>query len=72
MDDIEQHTCVRFVERTYQEDYVHIMSGEGCSSHMGKIGDVQELSLDRDGCFARGIIMHELIHGEKMSELGHE
>lgn len=62
MNDIEKYTCVRFVERTDQTDFVSIYSGSGCHSHMGKIGDEQELSLKKNGCFNRGIIIHELIH----------
>lgn len=62
MNDIEKYTCIRFLERTDQTDFVYIYSGSGCHSHMGKIGDQQELSLQKNGCFNRGIIMHELIH----------
>lgn len=62
MDDIETYTCVRFVERTNEEDYVHILSGSGCSSHLGKIDGMQEISLQKDGCFSRGTIIHEFIH----------
>lgn len=62
MDDLQAYTCVTFVERTHQQDYVYIVDGDGCSSHLGKIGDRQEVTLSKEGCFARGIIMHELIH----------
>lgn len=62
MNDIEKYTCVRFIERSDEPDYVFIYSGSGCHSHMGKIGEQQELSLQKNGCFNRGIIMHELIH----------
>lgn len=62
MNDIEKHTCVRFIERTNQVDYVFVYDGEGCWSHMGKIGDKQDLSLQKNGCFGRGTIIHELIH----------
>lgn len=62
MNDIEKYTCIRFVERTDETDFVYIYSGSGCHSHMGKIGDQQEMSLKKNGCFSRGIIIHELIH----------
>lgn len=62
MNDIEHYTCIRFKERTVEEDYVYIYSGSGCSSHLGKIGGQQELSLQKNGCFSKGIIIHEIIH----------
>lgn len=62
MNDIEKYTCVRFRERTKQEDYVYIFAGVGCWSHMGKIGSRQDMSLQKNGCFGRGTVIHELIH----------
>ena len=62
LSDIEYYTCIKFVERTNQEDFVFVHSGDGCSSNLGKIGGQQDISLAADGCFARGIIMHEFIH----------
>lgn len=62
MNDLEAYTCVRFVERTHEEDFVHVYAGSGCHSHMGKIGGQQDLSLQKNGCFSRGTIIHEFIH----------
>lgn len=62
MNDIEKYTCVEFQSRSRQEDYVHIQSGRGCSSNLGKLGGRQTISLKRDGCLSRGTIIHELIH----------
>jgi hypothetical protein len=59
---LEYYTCVRFVERTHQEDYVRIFSGDGCYSHLGKIGGKQDVSLRKNGCMGKGTIMHEFIH----------
>lgn len=38
MSEIELHTCIRFVERTNQADFVEIFAGNGCWSHVGRIG----------------------------------
>lgn len=62
MNDLESYTCVRFKERSNEEDFVHISSDDGCWSHMGKIGGGQEMSLQKNGCFSRGTIIHEFIH----------
>jgi Astacin (Peptidase family M12A) len=62
MDTIEKYTCVRFRKRTAEKDYVSIIDGKGCHSNMGKIGGKQEVSLQKNGCFSKGTIMHEFIH----------
>lgn len=65
MNDIEYHTCIRFHEfhtRGNLIDYVYVFDGDGCWSNIGKLGGVQGVSLNRNGCFERGTIMHEFIH----------
>ena len=62
MSDLQRYTCVQFISRTYEKDYIHIISGDGCFSNIGRIGGVQYISLQRRGCLARGTILHELIH----------
>jgi len=59
---IEATTCIRFVERTTQIDFVEIINGDGCWSWLGRIGGRQELSMDRNGCFWGGTAAHEAVH----------
>ena len=54
-------TCLNFVERTTEYDYVHIRSGYDCSSYVGHIGGLQYLNLTTN-CRTHGIILHELGH----------
>ncbi|CAL1266933.1 unnamed protein product [Larinioides sclopetarius] len=61
MDQYHNNTCIRFVKRTNEKDYVRIIHGVGCSSYVGRIGGVQVLSLGR-GCDYLGTIVHELGH----------
>ena len=42
---IQKQTCIRFVKRTTQVDYISIYSGTGCSSYVGRIGGKQQVSL---------------------------
>jgi hypothetical protein len=60
--DLQEFTCVRYIERTTENDYINITSGRGCHSRIGKIGGKQDVSLQKGGCFSRGTIIHELIH----------
>ncbi|KAL7014936.1 hypothetical protein ACKWTF_016204 [Chironomus riparius] len=62
MDDIEKNTCIRFTPRSRESDFILIYSGDDCSSFLGRAGGEQVVSLRKDGCFSRGIIIHELIH----------
>ncbi|XP_056128942.1 uncharacterized protein LOC130106735 [Lampris incognitus] len=56
------NTCVRFVHRRNQNNYISIVNKNGCWSHVGRTGGGQELSLNVHGCVYHGIIQHELIH----------
>jgi Astacin (Peptidase family M12A) len=60
--ELEAKTCVRFVERTTQADYVEIYNGAGCSSSLGRIGGKQQISMSKNGCITKGTVMHEIIH----------
>ncbi|XP_070501111.1 hatching enzyme 1.2-like [Chironomus tepperi] len=62
MRDIEKHTCISFTPRKKESDYIFIQSGDGCSSHLGKIGSRQVVNLDSNGCMSRRTIIHELVH----------
>ncbi|XP_078540690.1 embryonic protein UVS.2-like [Lissotriton helveticus] len=54
-------TCIRFVTRTAEPDYLQIVPQDGCWSYVGKVRGVQTVSL-ADGCVWKGIVQHELNH----------
>uniref|UniRef100_H3AYJ7 Metalloendopeptidase n=1 Tax=Latimeria chalumnae TaxID=7897 RepID=H3AYJ7_LATCH len=62
MTELQTMTCVRFVTRTNEVDYVNIVPEDGCFSSVGKDGGKQTLSLTNDGCLFKGVIQHELNH----------
>ncbi|XP_061089991.1 hatching enzyme 1.2-like [Conger conger] len=55
-------TCIRFVPRSHQRDFISIKSRDGCYSYLGRTGGKQVLSLAKYGCVYHGIIQHELNH----------
>ncbi|XP_053276529.1 high choriolytic enzyme 1-like isoform X1 [Pleuronectes platessa] len=55
-------TCIRFVPRQNQYDYISIENRGGCFSSLGRVGGRQVLSLNRGGCIQNGIIQHEINH----------
>ncbi|XP_005180435.1 hatching enzyme 1.2-like [Musca domestica] len=59
-----RRTCIRFVPRTNQADYVSIVSGSsGCWSSVGRVGGRQEVNLQSPGCLTKpGTTIHELMH----------
>ncbi|CAM4525568.1 unnamed protein product [Leuciscus chuanchicus] len=58
----EESTCVRFMPRTNQRDYINIKSNSGCYSFVGRRTGGQTVSLDRSGCISLNIVQHELLH----------
>ncbi|KAG5671820.1 hypothetical protein PVAND_001995 [Polypedilum vanderplanki] len=62
MDDFHELTCIRFIPRTSQSDYITIKHGDGCASFVGNIGGEQEVTLHNNGCILHEIRVHELIH----------
>ncbi|XP_074854637.1 astacin-like metalloendopeptidase [Carettochelys insculpta] len=62
MAEFETLTCIDFVNRTTELDYLYIKSGKGCWSHYGKIGGGQIVSVMKQGCLWKGVIQHELNH----------
>uniref|UniRef100_A0A1L8DQ68 Metalloendopeptidase n=1 Tax=Nyssomyia neivai TaxID=330878 RepID=A0A1L8DQ68_9DIPT len=61
------HTCLTFVPRTTQTDYVYVTrSGSGCFSSLGRVGGRQTLNLQNNtpgnGCWRFGTVVHEFIH----------
>ncbi|XP_062862683.1 hatching enzyme 1.2 [Trichomycterus rosablanca] len=59
---IERDTCVRFIPRTHQRDFLDIQPKSGCWSYLGSSGGRQTLSLQTPKCMSSGIISHQLMH----------
>ena len=59
---IEAVTCIRFVVRTVEIDFLEIINGSGCWSWLGRRGGRQELSMRSPGCMWEGTMVHEAIH----------
>merc|ERR1711915_1100092 len=59
--DLQAATCLKFVERTTQEDYIHIIIDTWCRSYVGRNGGMQTLKL-YSGCFKYGTVIHEFMH----------
>ncbi|XP_065570783.1 zinc metalloproteinase nas-7-like [Artemia franciscana] len=63
-DEYHAKTCVKFIPRSNETDYIDIESEEtGCWSYLGRIGNRQELNLQKSGCVQyKGTPVHELMH----------
>ena len=56
---LEKGTCLRFVEQTNEEDYLDFYKGSGCWSYIGRLGGMQNVSLDT-GCWNERTVAHEV------------
>ena len=57
-----EKTCLRLVKRTTERDFVHIVRGGGrCSSHVGRTGHEQLLTLPGP-CVHISVVLHEIMH----------
>jgi choriolysin H len=56
-DDYANNSCVRFVPRTTEIDYVDINSigTPGCHSFIGRIGGPQVINYERPACLTRSV-----------------
>ncbi|CAL1261127.1 unnamed protein product [Larinioides sclopetarius] len=61
IEEYHKSTCIRFVPRSNEIDFVFVTRREGCFSMIGRDGGQQLLSLG-DGCMFVGIIIHEFMH----------
>jgi len=58
----QKYTCVKFVPRKNEEDYVIFRSKPHvCSSHVGRRGGGQHVTLG-SGCMRIGTVLHEMMH----------
>ncbi|XP_075147837.1 hatching enzyme 1.2-like [Haematobia irritans] len=64
INEYHQRTCIRFVPRSSETDYIIILNGRsGCWSSIGRVGGKQEVNLQTPGCLSKpGTAMHELMH----------
>ena len=62
MRNIMDKSCIEFVPRTTEKDYVIIVNGKGCYSEIGRVKGKQQVSLKKNGCVTVETAIHELMH----------
>eukprot|EP00066_Takifugu_rubripes_P019607 XP_011608873.1 PREDICTED: high choriolytic enzyme 1-like [Takifugu rubripes] len=62
MQDISSGTCIKFIPRTHEPNFLDIQPRYGCWSFLGQTGGSQILSLQTPGCMWSGVAAHELMH----------
>jgi len=61
--DLQAKTCLKFVGRTTQEDYIHIIRSKSfCRSYVGRKGGKQTLELTSNCALRYGTVIHEFMH----------
>ncbi|CAM9782469.1 unnamed protein product [Lampetra fluviatilis] len=59
--EFEKKTCVRFIPRSEEADYISIHAWEGNWSFLGRQGGDQAMSLE-PGKVTKGVVLHEFMH----------
>ncbi|XP_075911080.1 uncharacterized protein LOC142906670 [Petromyzon marinus] len=59
--EFENKTCVRFIPRSEEADYIYIHARDGNWSFLGRQGGDQAMSLE-PGKVTKGTVLHELMH----------
>jgi len=62
MRSIRDKSCIEFVHRTTETDYVQIINGKGCFNEIGRVKGKQQVSLKKNGCVTVETAIHELMH----------
>ncbi|XP_042908025.1 zinc metalloproteinase nas-4 [Parasteatoda tepidariorum] len=62
LQEIEDFTCISFIRRTTEKDYIYITPDGGCWSYVGRQGGSQVVSLTVPDCINKGTVIHELMH----------
>jgi len=57
----QEKTCLKFVRRTDERDYIEFVMKSGCWSYVGRQGNKQQISLG-NGCQWRSTAVHEIKH----------
>ena len=59
---IQDTSCIQFVGRTTEPDYIAIINGNSCWSQIGRTKGKQDLSLQRNECMNVETVIHEMMH----------
>ncbi len=62
MRNIRDKSCIQFVPRTTESDYIAVINGNGCFSQIGRTKGKQELILERSKCLNVENVNHEIMH----------
>lgn len=61
--DIMDKTCVKFIQRTNQRDYITFVNrNSGCSSYVARVGGQQQIDLQEGCIYQYGEVQHETMH----------
>ncbi|XP_038661971.1 low choriolytic enzyme-like [Scyliorhinus canicula] len=55
-------TCIKFIRRAFEANYIELVSRSGCTSTLGPVGGPQIISLQIPGCLKFSTIQHHFMH----------
>ncbi len=59
---VGNQSCLKFVERQSEADFLLFVNGTGCSSIVGYHGGLHVINLNTIDCMSNPTIMHEIMH----------
>jgi len=61
IEDFDSNTCIKLIPRSSESKYINFYEGTVCSSPVGAVESVTDISL-AESCWTKGTIIHEIMH----------
>jgi len=62
INEFHSKSCLRFIKRTNQRDYIYFYDGQGCGARVGHKTGKNQITIQGPHCWKKGSVLHETMH----------